>query len=98
MEKYIIKRAVYSSGMFLWNEKIDVNSYFEYFKILHCDIKTAMLYELSKHYTHPITEYKIDKLWARPINNCSYCGAIYHDYISHIFATCFISSDIRNMV
>ena len=83
MEKYIVKRAVYSSGMFLWNEKIDVNSYFKYFKILHCDIKTAMLYELSKHYTYPITEYKIDKLWARPINNCSYCGAIYHDYISH---------------
>ena len=27
--------------------------------------------------------------------NCSYCGAIYQDFTSHIVATCLISSDIR---
>ena len=97
----IVKRAVYDNEKLLWNERINVDSDFEYFKILHCDIKPAMLYELSKDYAYSITVNKIAKLWARSVSiqdkNCSYCGAIYQDYISHIVATCLISSDIRNV-
>ena len=93
---------MYSSEKLLWNERIDVDSDFEYFKILHCDIKPALVYQLSKDYTYNGTRTvnKIAKLWARPVNiqikNCAYCGSIYQDFISHIVAKCLISSETRD--
>ena len=78
---------------------MNVDSDFEYFKILHSDIKPVLIYKLSNDNAYNTTINIIAKIWSRSVyiedKYCPYCGAVYQDFTSHIIATCLISSDIR---
>ena len=98
--KCIVKKAIYSLETQLWKERLSLDSDFKYFRILHVDIKPALVYQLSKEQAYVFMSDKIAKIWSRSFTlvnkNCEYCGAIYEDYFSHTVSMCLSTSGLRD--
>ena len=93
--KCSVKKAIYTLETQLWRERLGLDSDFKYFRILHADIKPALVYQLSKEHSYLFMADKIAKLWSRAVNsvneNCRHCGERYEDNLSHIVSKCHIT-------
>ena len=98
--KCIVKRAIYSLETHLWKERLSLDSDFKFFRILHVDIKPALVYQLSKEHAYIFTADKIAKIWSRSFTlvneSCVNCGLMYENNISHTISTCLTTSCMRD--
>ena len=98
--KNAVNKSVMRAETLLWNNKINADKDFEYFKYLHKDIKPAIIYQVSNEQSFRLIAKEIAYIWSKPASDvnykCPYCNEENRNQISHIVSNCFISKDKKD--
>ena len=90
--KRTVNKSVYSKESQLWSERIHSDSDFTFFKVLHTEIKPAIIFQVSNEHSFLQSVDIITRIWTRRLileeNVCVYCNVLYTDPICHILSNC----------
>ena len=99
--KNIVNNCIVRSETILWNNRLDADREFEFFKYLHTDIKPAIVYGISNEISFRCIAKEIANIWSKLSSNenfeCPYCTEVNSNRISHIVSNCLITKDKKHL-
>ncbi|MES9879357.1 MAG: reverse transcriptase family protein [Sedimenticola sp.] len=98
--KMTVRNSVNGKEADLWRARLESDNSFRRFKLLHREIKPAIVWSLPHNYQELRICDTVARLWTEIPNNsvlvCPKCELLVDDFVIHMMCECHVTSTLKN--